>query len=103
MEAWERAHHLSLRVDQSQRDQDHDGLRNRSEYRSHTDPHRRDSDRDGVPDGREDGRRRALRARHDDRVVRRWRPACPPAERRGRVSVTGPAIAGCETQRLWMS
>jgi hypothetical protein len=51
---WERAHHLSLRVDQSRRDQDHDGLRNRSEYRDHTDPHRRDSDRDGVPDGRED-------------------------------------------------
>src|SRR3954463_1224683 len=51
---WERAHHLSLRVDQSRRDQDHDGLRNRAEYRDHTDPHRRDSDRDGLPDGRED-------------------------------------------------
>jgi hypothetical protein len=51
---WEREHHLSLRVDQSQRDQDHDGLRNRAEYRSHTDPRRRDSDRDGVPDARED-------------------------------------------------
>src|SRR3954465_9994856 len=51
---WERAHHLSLHVDQSRRDQDHDGLRNRAEYRDHTDPHRRDSDRDGVPDGRED-------------------------------------------------
>ena len=51
---WERAHHLSLRVDQSRRDQDHDGLRNRGEYLDHTDPHRRDSDRDGVPDGRED-------------------------------------------------
>jgi len=51
---WERAHHLSLRVDQAQRDQDHDGLRNRGEYRDHTDPHRRDSDRDGIPDGRED-------------------------------------------------
>ena len=53
-DAWERAHHLSLRVDQAKRDQDHDGLRNRGEYRAHTDPHRRDTDRDGVPDGRED-------------------------------------------------
>jgi hypothetical protein len=53
-DARERAHHLSLRFDQSKRDQDHDGLRNRGEYRNHTDPHRRDSDRDGIPDGRED-------------------------------------------------
>jgi hypothetical protein len=51
---WERAHHLTLRVNQAKRDQDHDGLVNRSEYLDHTDPHRRDSDRDGVPDGRED-------------------------------------------------
>src|SRR4051794_10447043 len=53
-DAWERAHHLSLRFDQSRRDQDHDGLRNRSEYLDHTNPHRRDSDRDGIPDGGED-------------------------------------------------
>jgi hypothetical protein len=51
---WERTHHLSLRLNQAKRDQDHDGLVNRSEYLDHTDPHRRDSDQDGVPDGRED-------------------------------------------------
>jgi hypothetical protein len=28
---WERAHHLSLKVKQGGRDQDHDGLRNRAE------------------------------------------------------------------------
>ncbi|MDX6682171.1 MAG: hypothetical protein QOG94_2210 [Solirubrobacteraceae bacterium] len=51
---WERAHHLTLRVNQAKRDQDRDGLVNRSEYRDHTDPHRKDSDRDGVLDGQED-------------------------------------------------
>jgi hypothetical protein len=51
---WERAHHLTLRVNQAKRDQDHDGLVNRSEYLDHTNPRRKDSDRDGVLDGRED-------------------------------------------------
>jgi hypothetical protein len=51
---WERAHHLSLRVNQARRDQDRDGLVSRSEYLDHTNPRRRDSDRDGTPDGRED-------------------------------------------------
>jgi hypothetical protein len=70
---WERTHHLSLHVDQSRRDQDHDGLRNRAEYRDHTDPHRRDSDRDGVPDGRED-------ADHDgvSNVTEQEHPATAP-------------------------
>lgn len=51
---WERAYHLSLKVDQSQRDQDHDGLKNRSEWRDHTSPRAADTDRDGVPDAHED-------------------------------------------------
>src|SRR5689334_14541196 len=50
---WERSHHLSLRVDQSRRDQDHDGLDNRGEYRAGLNPHDRDSDDDGIADGRE--------------------------------------------------
>src|SRR3954451_15159084 len=50
---WERAHHLSLHVNQSRRDQDHDGLDNRGEYRAGMNPHDRDSDDDGVADGRE--------------------------------------------------
>jgi hypothetical protein len=50
---WERAHHLSLRLDQARRDQDHDGLDNRAEYRAGLNPHDRDSDDDGIADGRE--------------------------------------------------
>jgi hypothetical protein len=47
---WERAYHLSLKVDQSTRDQDHDGLRNLAEWRDHTSPRAADTDRDGLPD-----------------------------------------------------
>jgi hypothetical protein len=48
---WERAYHLSLKVDQSGRDQDHDGLKNRAEFKDHTSPRNSDSDSDGLPDG----------------------------------------------------
>ncbi len=51
---WERAHHLSLKVNQAAKDQDADGLQNRAEYRAHTDPRDADTDDDGVEDGRED-------------------------------------------------
>lgn len=51
---WEKVHHLSLRVDQRLKDQDHDGLVNLAEYADHTNPRRADSDRDGTPDGTED-------------------------------------------------
>ena len=50
---WERAHHLSLRVNQARRDQDHDGLKNRAEFRAQTDPRDADSDNDGTEDGDE--------------------------------------------------
>jgi hypothetical protein len=50
---WERHHHLSLQVNQSGRDQDHDGLRNRAEFRAGDNPRDRDSDGDGVMDGSE--------------------------------------------------
>src|SRR4051794_34234861 len=50
---WERSHHLSLHVNQARRDQDHDGLDNRGEYRAGLNPRDRDSDDDGVSDGRE--------------------------------------------------
>jgi hypothetical protein len=54
---WERAYHLSLRVDQAKRDQDHDGLKNRAEWRDHTSPRSSDTDGDGVADPREDADR----------------------------------------------
>jgi hypothetical protein len=50
---WERAHHLSLRVDQARRDQDHDGLNNRGEFRAHMNPRDADTDNDGIEDGDE--------------------------------------------------
>jgi hypothetical protein len=48
---WERHHGLSLHHKQGHRDQDHDGLRNRAEYRHHTSPRDADSDDDGMKDG----------------------------------------------------
>jgi hypothetical protein len=50
---WEKKHHLSLRVNQARKDQDHDGLKNRGEFRAQTDPRDDDSDNDGVEDGDE--------------------------------------------------
>jgi len=52
---WERAHHLSLGVNQAPRDQDRDGLNNLSEWKDHTNPRKPDSDGDGTADGLEDG------------------------------------------------
>ena len=50
---WERAHHLSLNVNQAKRDQDHDGLRNKAEFRAGDNPLDADTDNDGVKDGHE--------------------------------------------------
>jgi hypothetical protein len=50
---WERAHHLSLKVKQTKKDQDRDGLNNLREYKAATDPRDADTDDDGVEDGDE--------------------------------------------------
>ncbi|MDQ2939582.1 MAG: hypothetical protein M3R23_03525 [Actinomycetota bacterium] len=50
---WEKAHHLSLKVNQARRDQDRDGLRNRGEFQATDLPHDEDTDGDGTPDGSE--------------------------------------------------
>lgn len=50
---WEKRHHLSTKVNQSHRDQDHDQLHNRAEFLAGDDPRDRDSDDDGVIDGNE--------------------------------------------------
>jgi hypothetical protein len=50
---WEKRHGLSLKVNQARRDQDHDGLKNRGEFRARTDPRSADSDDDGTDDGDE--------------------------------------------------
>lgn len=52
---WERQHHLSLKVKQTRRDQDRDGLDNLREWRNRTDPRSHDSDDDGLDDGDEHG------------------------------------------------
>jgi hypothetical protein len=51
---WERAHHLSLKVNQANRDQDHDGLRNKAEFMAGDNPRDADTDNDGVKDGQDD-------------------------------------------------
>jgi hypothetical protein len=50
---WECRHHLSLKVNQANRDPDHDGLNNRGEFQAGDDPHNADTDNDGVNDGNE--------------------------------------------------
>jgi hypothetical protein len=50
---WERAHHLSLKVKQTKKDQDRDGLNNLREFKAATDPRDADTDDDGVEDGDE--------------------------------------------------
>jgi hypothetical protein len=50
---WERAHHLSLKVNQDRRDQDRDHLKNMGEFKAGDNPRDADSDNDGVKDGEE--------------------------------------------------
>jgi hypothetical protein len=50
---WERAHHLSLKINQAKRDQDHDGLRNKAEFMAADNPRDADTDNDGIKDGQE--------------------------------------------------
>jgi hypothetical protein len=50
---WEKKHHLSLHKKQGGRDQDHDGLKNRAEFKARLNPRDADTDNDGVEDGAE--------------------------------------------------
>jgi hypothetical protein len=55
---WERHHHLSTKArGVGKADPDRDGLNNRGEFRSRTNPRRADSDGDGVGDANEDADR----------------------------------------------
>src|SRR3954471_11714488 len=51
---WAKRHHLGKGHGMAKADPDKDGLTNRGEFRSHTDPHRADTDGDGVGDASED-------------------------------------------------
>ncbi len=50
---WEKRHHLSLKVSQTNRDQDQDQLDNLGEFQAGDNPRDDDSDDDGVTDGDE--------------------------------------------------
>lgn len=63
---WEKRFHLSLKVDQSDRDQDRDRVDNLNEFQEGTNPRDRDTDNDGRPDGREDSDRDGLNNHMED-------------------------------------
>jgi predicted transposase YbfD/YdcC len=50
---WEKKFHLSTKVDQSNRDQDNDGVDNLCEFQSHSNPRSTDSNNDGQVDSQE--------------------------------------------------
>ena len=50
---WEKRHHLSLKVNQAHRNQDHEGLNNLEEFENETNPRDPDTDNDGLNDGQE--------------------------------------------------
>ncbi len=54
---WEKAHRLSLQVNQAHRDQDRDQLDNRDEFLAGDNPRDADSDNDGTEDGNENAGR----------------------------------------------
>jgi hypothetical protein len=54
---WEKAHHLSLNVNQGRHDQDRDHLNNMGEFKVGDNPRDADTDNDGVKDGDENAGR----------------------------------------------
>src|SRR5215470_13218523 len=50
---WEKKFHLSLKVDQANKDQDRDKVDNLNEFQEGTNPRDKDTDNDGIEDGEE--------------------------------------------------
>jgi hypothetical protein len=50
---WEKRHHLSLKVNQARRNQDHEGLNNLEEFENGTNPRDPDTDNDELTDAQE--------------------------------------------------
>jgi hypothetical protein len=63
---WEKKFDLSLKVDQSNRDQDRDKVDNLNEFQEKTNPRDRDTDNDGRKDGKEDGDHDGLNNQNED-------------------------------------
>jgi hypothetical protein len=63
---WEKKFHLSLKVNQANKDQDRDRVDNMNEFREGTNPRDKDSDNDGKKDGREDRDRDGLNNMNED-------------------------------------
>jgi hypothetical protein len=63
---WEKKFHLSLKVNQANKDQDRDKVDNLNEFQEGTNPRRKDTDRDGRPDGREDADHDGLNNMNED-------------------------------------
>jgi hypothetical protein len=63
---WEKHFHLSLHVNQANRDPDRDHVDNANEFREHTNPRKRDTNGNGRPDGREDRDRDGLNNAAED-------------------------------------
>src|SRR3954454_19181092 len=63
---WEKKFNLSLKVDQSNKDQDRDKVDNLNEFQERTNPRDKDTDNDGRRDGREDADRDGLNNMGED-------------------------------------
>src|SRR5919201_1647293 len=63
---WEKKFHLSLKVNQANKDQDRDKVDNMNEFREGTNPRDKDTDNDGKKDGREDRDRDGLNNMNED-------------------------------------
>ncbi|MGA8219608.1 MAG: hypothetical protein WB771_13680 [Solirubrobacterales bacterium] len=66
---WEKKFHLSLKVDQSNKDQDRDHVDNLNEFQERTNPRRKDTNHNGRPDGREDADHDGLNNMGEDRTA----------------------------------
>lgn len=66
---WEKKFHLSLKVDQSNKDQDRDHVDNLNEFQEGTSPRSKDTDNDGRPDGKEDSDHDGLNNMGEDQTA----------------------------------
>ncbi len=66
---WEKKFHLSLKVDQANKDQDKDHVDNLNEFQEGTNPRSKDSNHNGRPDGREDADHDGLNNMGEDQTA----------------------------------